>query len=188
MARAMWGRSEFEASLATLSSTRLWAESVLIGVPLLFHAALGVSLVARSRPDVRHYTRSGSWAYLLQRLSGVVTLGFVLVHLWQTRIRVALGQTTSADFHNQLVALLSSTGFGGVPWWAVGYLVGTGATVYHLANGLAGFAASFGLVRSDRRFKRVVVVCALVGASLFLMSSSTIVYMATGFPSFVGGQ
>jgi succinate dehydrogenase / fumarate reductase cytochrome b subunit len=184
MARAMWGRGAFAAVLAHVSPGRLMAEAAILGVPLLVHAGLGVSIAVRSRPNVMRYPSNANWRHVLVRASGIVTLLFLVVHVWQTRIRLALGRTDSASFHTDFAALLSSTGFGGVPWWAIGYLLGVAAAAYHFSNGVAGFASSFGLVRSLASLKRLEIVCALVGLLLFLVGALTVIYFATGWPTF----
>jgi len=188
MARAMWGRAAFGAVLADATPRRLLAEAVVLGVPLLLHAGLGVSIAARARPNVGRYPSSANWRHVLVPLSGVVTLLFLVAHVWQTRVRLVLGLTDSTTFHSEFAAMLSGTGFGGIPWWAIGYFVGVGAAAYHFANGVAGFAASFGLVRSVASMKRLEIACAIGAAVLFLTGASTVVYFATGWPSFGGGS
>jgi len=188
MARAMWGREAFGAVLAHASPGRLMAEAAILGLPMLFHAALGVSIAVRGRSNVRRYPSSANWRHVLVRLSGVVTLLFLVVHVWQTRVRLALGPTDSASFHSDFAALLSSTGVGGVPWWALGYLLGVTAAAYHFSTALVGFASSFGLVRSLDRLKRLEIACALLGLCLFLVGALTVIYFATGWPTFGGGS
>lgn len=186
MANALLGREAFEAGLTVLGRARLLAEAVILGGPLLFHAGLGVGMALRSRPNVGHYPSGGSWAHAFQRWTGLVTLAFVLVHLWQTRVSVALMQTSSADFHSHFAGLLSSTGLGGVPWWAAFHLVGVAAVSFHLSNGIVGFAWSFGLVRTLSGLTKLSRVCIAFGALLFVLGSSTVLYFATGSPSFSG--
>jgi succinate dehydrogenase/fumarate reductase cytochrome b subunit len=187
MGRAMWGRGAFGPALADFTPRRMLAEALVLGVPLLIHAGLGVSIAVHARPNVARYPSSPNWRHVLVPLSGVVTLLFLVVHVWQTRVQLALGRTDSTSFHTDFAALLSSTGFGGVPWWAIGYLLGVGAVAYHLASGVVGFASSFGLVRSLAGVKRLEIACAVCGAVLFLIGASTVVYFATGWPSFGEG-
>lgn len=183
MAQALRGPEAFAGALARLTPTRMALEVALIGVPLLIHAALGLSLAARSQANLGSYTYPENLAWVLQRASGLVVFAFLLVHLWETRVKVLLGQTGSADFHSSLVASLSSTGPLGFPFHAVGYLLGVAATVYHLAHGVSGFSASFGLVTSRAAHRRVQLGSAAVGAALFLLSAATVIHLATGTAS-----
>lgn len=188
MAQAFRGPEAFSGALARLTPLRLGLEAFLIGVPLLLHAGIGLSIATRARPNVGRYPYSGNHAWALQRASGVVVLLFVLAHLWEYRVKVLLGQSASPDFHADLVASLSSTGPAGLPVYAAGYLVGVAATVYHLVNGVAGFSASFGLVSSARALRRVQLCCGVLGALLFLLSAATVIHLATGTASPWGGS
>ena len=188
MTEALRGSASFAGALSHQTRFRLGAEALLIGVPLLFHAGVGLALARQSRANVGTYPYSGNLAWVLQRVSGVVVLLFVLAHVWETRVRVLLGLGSSADLQTELYASLSSTGFLGIPFVAVGYLVGVAATVYHLANGIVGFAASFGLVASTRSLERVARISALVGALVFLVSAATVIQIATGSISPWGAQ
>jgi succinate dehydrogenase / fumarate reductase, cytochrome b subunit len=69
----------------------------------------------------------------------------------------------------------------GIPWVALGYLLGSAAAVYHFANGLSGFALSFGLVGSRKAQLRVRSGAMLLGVALYTISAATIVSLATGF-------
>lgn len=187
MAQALRGPEAFDGALARLTPLRLTLEALLIGVPLVIHAGIGLSLAKQARANLGSYPYSGNYAWALQRASGVVVLLFLLAHVWETRVKVLLGQTASPDFHAELVSSLSSTGPFGFPFYAVGYLLGVAATVYHLANGVVGFSASFGLVSSAGALRRVQLTCAVVGALLFLLGAATVLHLATGTAALFGG-
>lgn len=178
--RVLSGQAAFDATLAHLTPLRLGLEALLIGVPLIFHAALGLTLIRRSRINVGRYPFGGNWSYALQRVTGPVALVFIAYHVWELRVRVLLGRTSSYDFRDSLCATLSSTGLGGVPWAALGYLVGVAAVTFHLAAGCVGFAESFGLVRTSRDARRLGVACAIAGVLLFALGVSTVIGLATG--------
>ena len=180
MAQALRGSTAFAGALASPSRARWVVEGLLIGVPLVVHAAIGLSLTRRSRPNLGRYPYPRNLAWVLQRASGGVVLVFVLAHVWQTRLELALGHASGADLPTKMVALLSSTGPFGFPLYATAYLIGVAATLYHLGNGVLGFAASFGLVRSQRAFARLRVGCALAGTALLLTSVATVIHLATG--------
>lgn len=183
MTQALRGPEAFSDALASLTPTRMTIEAVLIGLPLLVHAAIGLALTTRTRANVSSYPYSGNLAWLLQRITGVIVLLFVIGHLWQTRVKLVIGQSATADLHGELVASLSSTGAFGFPLHAAAYLLGIAATVYHLGNGVVGFCASFGLVQSLRSLGRLRLVCALFGAVLFALGATTLIHLATGTAS-----
>ena len=79
--------------------------------------------------------------FLLQRVTGVITLIFVAWHVWQTRIQVALG--SEANFQ-MMHDILSSP----VMFWF--YLVGIISAIFHFTNGLGTFLISWGVTMSPR--------------------------------------
>jgi succinate dehydrogenase / fumarate reductase cytochrome b subunit len=178
MAQALRGPDVFAGALARFTPLRAGIEAVLIGVPLLVHAGVGLALARSGRANLGAYPSNLAW--YLQRASGVVVLLFLLVHVWETRVKLLLGQVSSADMATLFTGNLSSTGPLGFPWYASFYLVGVAATVYHLANGLPGFAASFGLVSSARAHARVGRWAASLGMLVFAASAATVIHLATG--------
>jgi succinate dehydrogenase / fumarate reductase cytochrome b subunit len=187
MARALAGPAAFESGLARLTPLRLWLEAAIIGVPLAFHAVVGIALLRGPRFNITRYPYSGNWSYTLGRASAPIALVFIGYHVWETRGRVLLGQVASADFHDALASTLSATGALGVPWLALAYLLGVAAVVLHLSIGVVGFAASFGLVRTLVATRRLAWVCALFGSLLFLLGAATVLSLATGAAPGMGG-
>jgi succinate dehydrogenase cytochrome b subunit len=187
LTRALSGPRRFSASLAGGSTLWLWVEALVIGVPLVFHGLYGLKLALASRINVASYPYARNWAHALQRASGVVALIFVLWHWWETRARVLLGDGSAQDFYTDLAGSLSSTGPFGIPFVALGYLAGVAAVSYHLANGVTGFSASFGLVTSQRALARVARYALLSGLVLFLIAAAVVGHFATGWTPFAGG-
>ena len=60
-------------------------------------------------------------------------------------------------FFDTLVSHLGSVRFG-LPLTAIFYLIGIGASVFHLANGLVTFTMTWGLVTSRRAQGRLALV------------------------------
>lgn len=178
--RVLGGREAFDAGLTTVSKARLLGAVIVLGVPLVFHAAYGIALGVRARPNLIRYPFAANWAYTLQRASGLLVLAFVTWHVYELRVRVWQGQIAPSDFHSALCASLSSTGAGGIPFAALGYLLGVAATAYHLANGLNGFCMTWGLVRSQRAARRLGLVFGAVGLVVFAAGALTVLHFATG--------
>src|SRR5690606_37518247 len=132
---------------AALPAAPLW--HVLVLAPLAFHAGYGIVLAMRPRYNVGRYPLSSNWTYTLLRLSGLFVLGFVLLHMalfWLPQLRGELGP---GEMHAALTRRLSST-VASIPLIGLGYLLGLGASVFHLTAGLWNFAARWGLTRSRR--------------------------------------
>ncbi len=179
---ALLGRDAFEQQLeqATSSPWLMVAEGLFVWLPLIFHAGYGLSLTFSARVNVRSYPYARNWAFVLQRVTGVLSLFFIAYHFWQFRLQIVLGKLNYEDLFPELCASLSSTGFGQVPWLALAYLLGIAASVFHLANGLHTFCFSWGITRSRRAGRRVAGLCGALGVGLFLIGANSVVYFATG--------
>jgi succinate dehydrogenase / fumarate reductase cytochrome b subunit len=111
---------------------------------------------------------------MLQRGSATVVFLFVLAHFLETRAqRLFFGAGPEATY-TILSAHLSWT-WAGVPWVALGYIVGIGATCFHLANGLFAASALKGWATSRMR-----TLTSLVGGGLFALGFLTVLAFATG--------
>lgn len=181
-ARALQGRPSFDAAVSEIHSMPyLWAIELFgIFLPLAFHAGYGVKLAFESHPNVGRYAYSRNWMYLLQRVTGLIALAFIATHLWEFRVAKLLGKMEPEAFYPTLSESLSSTGAFGVPWLALWYLVGIGASVFHLANGLFGFCFSWGITVSRRSQRLAGALFAVFGIILFALGANTVFYFATG--------
>lgn len=131
----------------------------LLLLPILFHAVFGLFITTSSRPNVVHYPYGRNWAYLLQRLSGIVAFVYIAVHVATTRgwaLFVKGDHITFADMQ----AMLSQ------PLIMALYVVGIIAVTYHFANGIWSFSITWGLVRTAEAQKRLA--CASVGIFIVL--------------------
>lgn len=188
---AMQGELRYDAVVRRIQSVPglLFFETVLIYVPLLFHAGYGIWTMRTTSSVRRRGKYDAPWAVRLQRTSGLVTLAFLGYHLFSIRAEVALGTMRPADFYSVLTDTLGSTTSLGIPRSAVLYFVGLAAASYHLAGGLLGFCFTWGIAVTEGRYRVARALSTAVGLSLFLLGARTIVYFATGaaFPSFGSG-
>ncbi len=180
-AHALQGRASYDAAMGagTEHPHYFWLELLTVALPLAFHALFGVRLTLRARPSLRVHRSARYTGYVLQRLTGLVVLAFVLFHIVELRLLPEASTLVPTDRFPQLCALLSST-VGGVPVRAVLYLLGLAAASYHLANGLRGFCSGWGIVASRRAGRIVGAAAAVGGLALFALGASTIVYFSTG--------
>ncbi len=116
-------------------------EIFLIFIPLLYHAIYGVYIAFQARNNTKHYGFFRNWMFSLQRVTGIITLIFVVWHVWETRIAAALGATVE---YNMMADILSS------PFMLAFYIIGVVSTTFHFANGLWSFAVSWGLTVTPR--------------------------------------
>jgi succinate dehydrogenase / fumarate reductase cytochrome b subunit len=135
-------------------------ELFVIALPLLFHAGYGLVIAIGARPELRRYPYLRNWMYLLQRVSGLGILLFLLGHVGMTRIWGMLNPDLHTDLFGHMQWVLSQ------PWIFGLYALGLSLSVFHLANGLWGMALVWGLATSIQAQRRIGYACAGIGLLL----------------------
>lgn len=135
-------------------------EIFIIFLPILFHAIYGLYIAFTAKNNVSNYGYFRNWMFLLQRISGVVTLIFITWHVWQTRVQAAFGAEVN---YSMMQEILSN------PAMLVFYLVGVVSTIFHFANGLWSFAVSWGITVSPRSQKVSTYVTMAVFVALSIV-------------------
>ncbi|MGG0720576.1 succinate dehydrogenase cytochrome b558 subunit [Robertmurraya massiliosenegalensis] len=116
-------------------------EIFVIFLPILFHAIYGIYIAFTAKNNASRYNFFRNWMFVLQRVTGIVTLIFVVWHVWQTRVAAAFG----AEVNYQMMENILSN-----PFMLVFYIVGVVSTIFHFANGLWSFAVSWGITVTPR--------------------------------------
>ena len=137
-------------------------EIFLIALPLLFHALYGIVIIRTGRSDVVRYPYLHNTTYLLQRISGIGLLLFLLLHVGWTRLWGIWEPGVSRDLYIHMQTLLSH------PVNFLLYLLGLLLAVFHLCNGLWSMAISWGVVTTPQAQRRLFKVAAFL--ALILMS------------------
>ena len=153
-----------------------------IFIPFLFHAFYGIWIAVIGRPNVVSYPYYRNVNYLLQRLSAVVILIFVLFHVLSLKF---------AFFGDNLVFIakdqaLASIGHHMNSSWLLPFVVyplGVMASTYHTANGLWGAGISWGLTISAAAQRRFGYLCAGLGIMLAVVGVISIVGAARLVPA-----
>jgi succinate dehydrogenase / fumarate reductase cytochrome b subunit len=138
--------------------------AVLVFAPLLLHTFWGLGRLLVTRPNNVKYGYYTNLKYLLQRVSAVGVLLFLGAHVWLALIQPRFVEGRPEPF----VEIAHEMRHHG-PTLAV-YLLGTLGVAYHLANGLATVAFSFGLVTTPKAQKRFEGVVLLFFLGLLAMS------------------
>jgi succinate dehydrogenase / fumarate reductase, cytochrome b subunit len=167
----------------------LWALEVFgIFLPIAFHAVYGVVIALTSQSNCSTYPYFANWRYFLQRLTGYVTIVFVIIHLLKFRFAdwVGWGPTFigSVDPYEITRTGLTAWTPGGtfvVPAAITFtfYWIGLACACFHLANGIWSFCIVWGLAISKKGQQRIGVVGALVGLLLFAWGSLSLYAFAT---------
>jgi succinate dehydrogenase / fumarate reductase cytochrome b subunit len=116
-------------------------ETVIIYLPILFHAIYGLYIAFTAKNNASQYGFFRNRMFLLQRVSGVITLIFITWHVWETRVAAAFGNEVNFQMMQDI---LSS------PFMFAFYVVGIISAIFHFANGLWSFLVSWGITVSPR--------------------------------------
>lgn len=173
-ARVLQGREAFNRSVGRIQSLPLLGVIELLGIiaPLFYHAIYGLRIVAGGRVNVGRYPFLRNWLYVLQRVTGLVALGFIALHLWQYRVQKLLDRLAWQDFYYQL-----GVGLNRPVEFAV-YVVGVTSVVFHFAHGLWLFGNSWGITASAQSMRRSAWLCTVLGTGLWLLSMDILFHFA----------
>jgi succinate dehydrogenase / fumarate reductase cytochrome b subunit len=153
-------------------------EGLFVFGPLLFHAAFGLWLVVRRLP-LRTPSPYPPALRVAMRVTGVLAVAFLAMHLPELRFRDPLARPGGAALLTVLDADLSSMSHG-LPWRAVAYLLGSACVCFHFAAGLWGFFAGTPRGENPRTRRRAGWWAIAVGVTLWLLFADVVVYHATG--------
>lgn len=171
---AVYGEDSFDKAANFMANLPfvLVLETFVIYLPILFHAVLGVYIVFTARNNVKRYGHLRNWLFLIQRVTGIITLIFIVWHVWETRVQVGLG---NVELNYSLMENILSNPF--MFWF---YIVGVLSTTFHFSNGLWGFLVSFGLLQSPRSQKLVTYGTLLVFVVISYIGVRTLIKFAYG--------
>jgi succinate dehydrogenase / fumarate reductase cytochrome b subunit len=139
-------------------------DAILIFLPLLAQALSGLYLLRQEgiRYAVKRCNRGGQVRFFLQRTTAMAILAFVVVHVgtlhgWGYG---EAGLFRAGDAFRSTAAALRTA-------WAAGFtLLGTGAAVFHAANGACTGALVWNLLPSPEKKRRWGLVCLALGLAL----------------------
>ncbi len=137
--KALMGAGAFDQAAAELARIPYVGavEALGIWLPILFHMVLGVFIATTSQANTGRHGYAANWQYLLQRVSGVILIFYIIFHTWQTRFDPNYLNSASAYqyMHDQLASP--------VMFWFM--VVGILSACWHFGNGLFGFSIHWGL-------------------------------------------
>lgn len=171
---AVYGEESFNKAANFMANLPfvLFLEIFVIYLPLLFHAVLGVYIVFVAKNNVTRYGFFRNWMFFLQRITGIITLIFIVWHVWETRVQVGLG---NAELDYSLMEGILTNPF--MFWF---YVIGVVAAVFHLANGIWSFCVSWGITQSPRSQKVVTYATVIIFLLVSYIGVSTLIQFAYG--------
>lgn len=161
------GAETFNGAVHLIEYTpvKLLVEWVVIYLPLIFHAVYGIYIAFTAKNNLGKYSYFRNWMFMLQRLTGIITLIFLVWHIWQTRVQAALGETVDYD----MMADIFSN-----PFMIAFYIIGILSAIFHFANGLWSFAVSWGLTVSPKSQKIMTYVTLIIFVLLSYIGISAV--------------
>ena len=143
---AIWGEEAYNVAAGVMVNLpyKLFLETFVIFVPLLFHGILGIWIALKAKNNVRQYTYVRNWGFFLQRLTGCIMFAFVVWHVWQTRVQAEFGVEPGFSMMADIVAN---------PVFFALYIVGIVASMFHFANGIWTFLITWGITVTPKSQK-----------------------------------
>lgn len=135
--------------------------SAVVFAPLLLHTAWGLRRLTMAKPN--GYPFFGNAKYLLQRLSAVGLLFFLMAHVFLARVKPTLSAPGYETFEDIAAHMRHH------PPTLVVYVLGVLATAFHLANGVYTAAFIHGIAASPKAQRRMQVVSLAFFALLLAM-------------------
>ncbi|MBL4700347.1 MAG: hypothetical protein JKX85_03735 [Phycisphaeraceae bacterium] len=147
---------------------------------IAFHAILGIAYTLKGKSNVQEYKHLNNWRYTMQRVTGVIALIFIFLHVATLRWRWDFfGWFTPFYAHGPdgEPLVTASTAYALQASWLVSslYLIGALGVVYHWANGLWTAAITWGITISPMAQKRWGQCCLALGLALSVFTVGAIV-------------
>lgn len=129
---ALGGAALYDKVIKTMQSFPgiLIIELVVIFFPMAAHAIYGTWVVYTGQANALRYKYARNWFYIVQRISGLYTFVFVVVHVFLLRFGEASFSSLS-QFLSQPLGLSF-------------YILGVIFAIFHFTNGLWAFAITWG--------------------------------------------
>lgn len=145
----------------------LFLEIFGIWLPLLYHGVYGLYVAYQARHNVNRFSYFRNQMFMWQRITGVVTLIFVVWHVYHTRFQVMLGNITHDQLGQQMHEVASD------PIFFTLYIIGIVAATFHFTNGLWSFLVTWGITigpRSQRVSSYILAGLFIIMTTLFIMA------------------
>lgn len=164
LAATAHGERVFNAAVQVLRGLPylIVVELLFIFLPILYHGIYGIFVTTEASVNVGGYSYARNWMYVVQRVTGVLTFIFVVVHLLNFRIAGMINPELHMSF--EMVQQQLS-----VSWVMMFYIVGVLATVIHFCNGIWNFCITWGITIGRQAQRTCAYVCLALGVALSVL-------------------
>lgn len=141
-------------------------EIMFIGLPIIFHAGLGLYIAYTMRSNTTQYNYARNWLYFFQRVTGVFLIFYIAQHVASMRFGFwGLGNHLSVNDHVDKAYEIVNQDLSN-PWILAFYILGVIASSYHFSYGLWSFGIHWGITISEQSQKASRFVCTAIGAGV----------------------
>ncbi len=150
-------------------------EILIVFLPLLYHALYGLFIASYARNNTMSYNYGRNNLFMWQRVTGIITMLFILYHVWQFRFTAF--RSNHAD-PGTVAAVMSQVHI------FVFYIIGIVAAAFHLGNGIWTFLITWGITigkRAQRISQMVTTAISLVVSLVGIAIAVAFVVAAGGF-------
>jgi succinate dehydrogenase / fumarate reductase cytochrome b subunit len=158
-------------------------EWTFIYLPILYHTIYGIWITLTGQPNVTNYPYGKNIFYVLQRVSAIVIVLFILFHV--LALKYGLFGTTLAFAPDHALKTVATHMHAGWPIVWIIYPLGILASCYHLANGFWTAAITWGLTISAASQRRWGFVCAGLFTVTFIAGMMALIAAANLNPASV---
>lgn len=156
------------ALLASRSHPTFLALEVLLALAFLAHIVIGIIIVIKWRPNNLRVRKFSNLKFMLQRITGMGILLFLVVHVYNARISPAMKQAGGMEnWHGMRKALHE-------PLTLIVYILALLGVSFHLANGFWTFLLTWGVTVTPKAQKIAQAISAILLVTLLAMSAVTI--------------
>lgn len=136
------GAAQFNSVVVALHKIPyLWAVEIILLGCFLLHVIYGFYIIITAKNNIASYGYVRSWMFLLQRVTAIIIIVFLAYHVIVLRL-------SGMEVNYQSIREVLSN-----PSQLAILLIGGGATILHLANGLSTFLISWGITVGQRAQK-----------------------------------
>lgn len=157
----IYGEDRFNSAVHFMEQLplRIFLETFVIYLPLLYHAIYGLYIAFQARNNVTNYGYFRNVMFMLQRATGVILIIFIAWHVWETRVAAAFGAEVSAQMMGDIFSSPVMIAF---------YILGVLAATFHFANGMWSFCVTWGITVGPKAQRISTYVWMVVFAILFV--------------------
>ncbi len=142
-------------------------EMATIFLPIAFHALFGIVILLSSQSNMTDYRYGGNVRYTMQRVSAVVILVFLALHIWHMHwLGKPLG---GAHFNPEDATASAAAAMQSWKLWGPIYALGVLATVFHLANGIWTALITWGVTIGPNAQRVSGYACSALGLVLLVL-------------------